>query len=115
MGILEKALLVGLIIGGLIAIYVTRRSLAQEKVYGGVLAQIFHFLGALGFCMTLPTVITVLFLHGGFGVAFPLGIGLVLTSLIMFVCFAAIERPARPRVTPDDDVWTEEKARASGM
>ena len=74
MSIQEKALLVGLIIGGLLAIYVTRRSLVEEKIYGGIFAQVFHFLGALGFCMTLPTILTVLVLHGGFGTAFPLGI-----------------------------------------
>lgn len=115
MSIPEKALLVGLIIGGFLAIYVSRRSLRAEKVYGGALAQGFHFLGALAFCMTLPTVLTVLVLHGGFGIAFPLGIGLVLTSLIMFFFFALFERPARPKIAPQDDVWTEEKARASGM
>jgi hypothetical protein len=115
MSIQEKALLVGLIIGGLLAIYVTRRSLREEKVYGGALAQVFHYLGALGFCMTLPTVLAVLVLRGGFGIAFPLGIGLVIASLIMLIIFAVIERPARPKITPEDDVWTEEKARASGM
>lgn len=115
MGIPEKALLVGLIIGGLLAIYVIRRSLREEKVYGGVPAQIFHFLGALGFCMTLPTVLAALILGGGFGIAFPLGIGLVIASLIMLVIFAVVEHPARPKITPEEEVWTEEKARASGM
>jgi hypothetical protein len=114
MDIAIKAVLVGLIIGGLLAIYVTRRSLREEKVYGA-LAKFFHFLGALYFCMTLPTVLAVLMLRGGFGIAFPLGISLVVTSLMMCFLFAIFEQPARPKITPEDDVWTEEKARASGM
>ncbi len=115
MSIQEKALLVGLLIGGLLAIYVARRSLREEKVYGGIVAQVFHYLGALGFCMTLPTILTVLVLHGGFGTAFPLGIALVISSLIALFFFALVEHPARAKATPEDDVWTEEKARASGM
>jgi ABC-type sulfate transport system permease component len=115
MSIQEKALLVGFVIGMALAIYVTRRSLREEKVYGGALAQFFHFLGALGFCMTLPTVLTTIILHGGFGIAFPLGMGLVVISLIMLVIFAVIEQPARAKITPEEEVWTEEKARASGM
>jgi len=116
MGIVEKALLVGLVLGGLFAIYVARRSLQQEKVYGSILSKVFHFLGVLFFCMTLPTVITVLILHGGFGVAFPVGIGCVAASFLALAVFAVFEKPARDRLkTEDEDLWTEEKARASGM
>lgn len=116
MGIVEKALLVGLVLGGLFAIYVARRSLQEEKVYGGILSKLFHFLGVMFFCMTLPTVITVLILHGGFGVAFPLGLGLVATSFVALAVFAIFEKPARDKLkTEEEDVWTEAKARASGM
>lgn len=116
MGTPEKALLVGLVLGGLFAIYVSRRSLQQEKLYGGVLSKVFHFLGVLFFCMTLPTVLTVLILHGGFGMAFPLGLGCVAASFVALAVFAVFEKPARDRLkTEDEDLWTEEKARASGM
>ena len=115
MGIPEKALLVGLIVGAFFAYFVARRSLREEKVYGGVLAQVFHFLGVLAFCMTLPTVITTLILHGGFGTAFPLGIGCVAAAFIALIIFAVIEQPARAKIEPEDDAWTEAKARASGM
>ena len=115
MGIAEKALFVGLVIGAIFAIYVSRRSLKDEAVYGGTLAKLFHFLGVLGFCMTIPTVLTTLILHGGFGLAFPLGMGCVLASFVMLLIFAVIEKPVRDRITPEEDVWTEEKARASGM
>jgi hypothetical protein len=108
------ALAVGLVLGAIFAIYVSRRSNREEKIYGGTLAQVFHYLGALGFCMTLPTVITALILHGGFGLAFPLGIGCVIAAFIALFIFALIENPARPAVI-EEEVWTEEKARSSGM
>lgn len=109
------ALLIGLVLGSIFAVFVARRSLREEKVYGGTPALIFHFLGVLGFCMTLPTVIVALILRGGFGLAFPLGIGCVLAAFAALLVFAAIERPARAGAAPDDDVWTEEKARSSGL
>ena len=115
MSIPATALLVGLVLGSLFAVYVTRRSLREEKGYGGAAAQVFHFLGALGFCMTLPTVITALILHGGFALAFPLGIGCVLAAFAALLIFAVIERPARAGIAPQDQVWTEEKARSSGL
>jgi hypothetical protein len=114
MSIAATALTVGMILGGIFAIYVARKSNREAKIYGGVLAQVFHYLGALGFCMTLPTVLTVLLLHGGFGLAFPLGIGCVVAAFIALLVFALIENPARPIVV-EEEVWTEEKARSSGM
>lgn len=108
------ALTVGLVLGAIFAIYVSRRSNREQKIYGGTLAQVFHYLGALGFCMTLPTVITTLILHGGFGLAFPLGIGCVVAAFIALFIFALIENPARP-TTIEEEVWTEAKARSSGM
>jgi len=47
MSIPATALLVGLVLGSLFAVYVTRRSLRKKKVYGGAAAQVFHFLVAL--------------------------------------------------------------------
>jgi hypothetical protein len=108
------ALLVGLILGSIFAVYVSRRSSRDEKIYGGALAHIFHYLGALGFCMTLPTVITNVILHGGFLQAILLGFGLVIAAFIALLVFAVVENPARPAVL-EEEVWTEEKARSSGM
>jgi len=109
------ALLVGLVLGTIFAVYVVPKSLKEEKIYGGMLAQGFHFLGTLGFCMTLPTVITALLLRGGFALAFPLGIGCVIAAFIALLIYAVIERPARVGIVPEDEVWTEEKARSSGL
>ncbi len=109
------ALLAGLIFGGLFSIYVAPRSLREEKIYGGMLANVFHYLGVLGFCMTLPTVIAAVIVRGGFALAFPLGIGCVIAAFVALLIFAAIERPARLLHAPEEDVWTAEKARSSGL
>ncbi len=109
------ALLVGLILGSIFAIFVTRRSLREQTVHGGMPANVFHFLGVLGFCMTLPTVIMALVLHGGFALAFPLGIGCVVAAFLALLIYALFERPARAALAPDEDLWTEEKARSSGL
>ncbi len=109
------ALLVGLILGSIFATFVARRSLDEEKIHGGAPAKVFHFLGALGFCMTLPTVITALLLRGGFTLAFPLGIGCVIAAFIALLIYAVFEYPARAGLALDDDGWTEEKARTSGL
>ena len=65
--------------------------------------------------MTLPTVITALVLRGGFGLAFPLGIGCVIAAFVALLVFAVFENPARAELAPDEEVWTEEKARTSGL
>ena len=109
------ALIAGLILGGIFSIYVTRQSLGEEIIYGGAPAQIFHYLGVLGFCMTLPTILAALLVHGGFALAFPLGIGCVIAAFAALLIFAAVERPARARVKPGDEGWNEAKARASDL
>lgn len=112
---IATALLVGLILGALLSLYVAPRSLREEKVYGGVPAQVFHYLGVLGFCMTLPTVLTAVILHSGFLTAVALGFSLVGVAFVALLIFAVVERPARAAIVPDEEVWTEEKARTSGL
>ncbi len=109
------ALIAGLILGGIFSVFVARRSIAEAKIYGGVGAKLFHFLGVLGFCMTLPTVIAALVVRGGSALAFPLGIGCVIAAFLALLIFAAIEQPARPAPSEEGEVWTEAKARSSGL
>jgi hypothetical protein len=111
----EIASLIGLALGIVFSIYVRRKSILEEKIYGGTLAQVFHYLGVLGFCMTLPTVISAGILRSGFLPSVALGFGCVILAFIFLLIFAVIEQPARAGITPDDEVWTEEKARASRL
>jgi len=111
----EIAALVGLILGVIFSIFVTRRSIREAKIYGGTLAQVFHYLGVLGFCMALPSVLSAVILRSGFAASFLLGVGCVIAAFVALLIFAAIEHPARAGITPEEEVWTEEKARSSGL
>lgn len=111
----EIAALIGLALGVIFSFYVTRKSLREEKVYGGVLALLFHYLGVLGFCMALPTVISAVILRSGFLPSFLLGMGCVIFAFVALLIFAAIERPARSGIASEEEVWTEAKARSSGL
>lgn len=111
----EIAVVIGLVLGVVFSFYVRRKSILEEKIYGGTLAQVFHYLGVLGFCMTLPTVISASLLRSGFLPAVALGFGCVIIAFLCLLIFAIIEHPTRSAITPEDDVWTEEKARASRL
>jgi hypothetical protein len=111
----EIAVVIGLALGIVFSFYVRHKSLLEEKVYGGMLAQVFHYLGVLGFCMTLPTVICAGILRSGFLPSVALGFGCVILAFICLLIFAVIEQPSRAGITPEDEVWTEEKARASRL
>ena len=111
----EIAVVIGLALGVVCSFYVRRKSILEEKIYGGTSAQIFHYLGVLGFCMTLPTVICANILRTGFLPSVVLGFGCVILAFLCLLIFAVIEQPARAGITPEDEVWTEEKARASRL
>lgn len=109
------ALLIGIVCGLIFGIPITRRSIRKEKIYGGLPAHVFHFIGTAAFVGVLPTVLTSLVLRGGFRTALPLAFGLLALSFLSLFGFALIERPARPRVQPDDTGWTKEDAQTSGL
>ena len=112
---LEIALIVGLVVGVIFSIYVSRKSLREEKVYGRTAAKVFHYLGTLGFCMTLPTVIVAAILRSGFLPSVALGFGCVFFAFLALLIFAAIERPLRPVSANEPEVWTAAKARTSDL
>ena len=111
----EIAVVIGLGLGVVFSFYVRHKSILEEKIYGGMLAQIFHYLGVLGFCMTLPTVISANLLRTGFLPSVALGFSCVILAFLFLLIFAVIEQPARAGITAEDEVWTEEKARASRL
>ncbi|MCB9451840.1 MAG: hypothetical protein H6672_10395 [Anaerolineaceae bacterium] len=109
------ALLIGLGLGLVFAIPVARRSIRKEPIYGGALAHVFHYVGTAAFVSVLPTVLASLILRGGFSVAFPLAIGLLVVCFAGLFLFAVIERPARPQLNAEDSGWTKEDAQKSGL
>lgn len=97
---MDDALIQTLIFSGVFALIfgpLTARSAhRREPVRGGVIAQLFHLLGAIAFIAVLPGVLVSLIAGGGFRQAFPLGVALLLLSLALFVVFAVFERGAAP-------------------
>ncbi len=115
MEIWQQSLSIGLALGVALAFIVIPRSLRQEPIYGGAPALILHAIGVVCFAAVIPTTIATLLLHGGFGIAFPLAIGLIAAAYLLLLLFAAVEQPAREAKAPKEDVWTAEKARTSGL
>jgi hypothetical protein len=119
MGKEQIVLLVGLAFAVVFGFLTARSSNRREKIYGGLLAQIFHYIGAGSFVAVLPVVLTSLIVGGGFKLAFPLGIGFLATSLIALVVFAIFERPAleaaKRTLEAEDRGWTKEDAISSGL
>jgi hypothetical protein len=115
MEIWQQALLIGGAIGIILTALVVPRSLREEKVYGGPIAHVLHAIGAFSFAAVIPVTIVTLILRGGFGVAFPLAVGLIVLAYATLVVFAVVEKPARAAHAPKEDVWTAERAKTSGL
>jgi hypothetical protein len=82
-----------LVLGALTA----RSSARRSKIYGGTLAHVFHYIGAVGAVGVLPTVLASLILGQGFLRAVVMGLSFMAVGLISLVLFALIEHPARPK------------------
>jgi uncharacterized membrane protein (DUF485 family) len=115
----QIALLVGLAFAVVFGFLTARSSNKREKIYGGLLAQVFHYIGAGSFVAVLPVVLTSLIVGGGFKLAFPMGVGFLVTSLVALVVFAIFERPAleaaKRKIKTEDRGWTKEDAISSGL
>lgn len=111
----QQAILIGGGLGVLLGIYIARVSHRHESVRGGIVAHVFHYFGAAFFVSTLPTALTALIIGGGFGTALPAALLMIGLSLLSLMLFAVVELPHRPQAAPDEDAWTAEKARSSGL
>jgi hypothetical protein len=109
------ALLIGAGCGLIFGIPITRRSIRKEKIYGGVPAHVFHYIGTAAFVGVLPAVLTSLILRGGLGTVLPLAFAFMATSFGALFLFALVERPSRPQTTIEDTGWTKEDAQTSGL
>ncbi|MBZ0302898.1 MAG: hypothetical protein K8J31_24345 [Anaerolineae bacterium] len=107
------ALIIGLGFGLVLGYFVARSSARREKIYGGQVAQIFHYIGAAAVTGVLPVVIASLVLRGGFGLAFPLAVSFMVSGFLALILFAIVEQPARSQV--ETRGWTEQDARTSGL
>jgi hypothetical protein len=111
------ALTYALILGVPLGLYVALVSHRHDALRGGLLAQIFHALGCIGFTTSLPAIlIDVFILRGGLAAALLSGVVTFGVSLAMLMIYAVFEQPARARLQQvDDQGWTADKARSSGL
>ena len=114
---LQKTLLVWAAFAIVFGPLLTRSSIRRQHIHGGIFAHIFHFIGATALVAVVPTIIAALVFGGGFELAFPLAVSLVLASLFCMLLFAIVEKPALEAYVShrEDRGWTEEDARTSGM
>lgn len=114
----QQVILICLAFAAVFGPLAARSSNRRATIYGGWIAQIFHFIGAAALVSVLPAVIVGLLLGGGFRAGVPVAIGLLIISLASMIVFALFEQPALDAVEAqkgDDQGWTEEDARSSGL
>jgi hypothetical protein len=112
------ALLIGLAVGVPLGAYLSLVSHRHEKVLGGTLAQIFHVIGAMAVASTPITVLATVFLGNGFWAAILTAFVLILIAFTALFVYAIFEQPALEREKAkhgDDQGWTAEKAKTSGL
>ncbi len=115
----QLALLIGLACAVILGYFTTRSSNQREKVYGGPLAQIFHYIGAASFTGIVPVVLATVILGGGFLLAVRNLLIFLVVCAVALLIFAVIERPAleeaKRKLTTEDRGWTKEDAITSGL
>lgn len=113
----QKTLLVWVVFAVILGPLLTRSSIRRKPIYGNIVAQLLHFVGATAMVAVVPAIIAALLFGGGFALAFPFALTLVLTSLFSLVLFAIVEKPAAQahERSQEERGWTEEDARSSGL
>ncbi len=114
--VILEAILLGLVIGAILGIFVSRKALREHPVYGSVPARLFNYLIAVAvIAAPISGLSTIFIFHGGIVRAFIAVAVSLLLALIFAVFFAIIEQPALLARNIEDEAWTEEKARASRL
>lgn len=108
--------MIGAVVGVIAGWFVARRSAKDEPIYGGTPARVLHYLGSAVFSgMPVTSILTIL-MGGGFVRAVVTGFAIVGVSLAIFIVFAIVEAPHRAaHAAREDEGWTAQKARESGL
>jgi hypothetical protein len=113
---LPTLLLIAFAIGVALGAVVHRRAVADEKVYGGMAALTLHYLGAAVFSSALPAVLLTVLSGSGFLTAVAVGFSCFLIALLLLMAHAAVEqKPRAAAQLQQDEGWTAEKAKSSGL
>jgi type III secretory pathway component EscV len=109
-----------LLSAGLVGTRVAAEARKRETIYSGAAGQVLNLISSMAVSALLPGLIVGLIL-GSTHFVLPVMLTLLSTILVSLVIFALIEMPKRkqaealqPELT-EDDLWTAEKARTSGL
>ncbi len=110
-------LIVGVVLAVVLGFFTARSSHRREPIYGGLMAKVFHYIGAGLFVAIAPTVlISALILKTGH-LIIPLVLGFAASSYIALLIHAIFERPAYEAALRAREArgWTAEDAQTSGL
>ncbi|MBZ0283315.1 MAG: hypothetical protein K8L97_21440 [Anaerolineae bacterium] len=108
-------IIISLAIGIVFCVPTVRRSIKKDKIYGGVLAEAFHYIAVAAYLSVLPAALLGSFLVGPFKLGIPLAFTFLGIALVALFFYALIEHPARANLVVEDRGWTEQDARSSGL
>jgi hypothetical protein len=91
----------------------------REPIYGGTLPTLFNLIGTVAFVGIIPGILTALILGIVHSVV-PVVLTLLATCLVSMLLYTLTELPAYRQhlatiKTGEDELWTAEKARTSGL
>jgi hypothetical protein len=92
-----------------------KASISKEKIYGGTIAKFFHYIGVVAYLGVLPAALLGSLLVGPFKLGIPLALIYLLAALVALLLYAVGERKARAGIQIEDQGWTEQDARSSGL
>jgi CHASE2 domain-containing sensor protein len=109
------ALSVGIIAGILIGSRVVQRSLKEKPIYGGAAANALHWLGCAAFTGGVPAGLVDILLERNVLAGILLAFCFIGVSFASLLVYGLIEQKPRALAEAQDQGWTAEKARSSGL
>jgi Na+/glutamate symporter len=99
-----------------VGLYVHRETSEREPVRSGAFAQLLNLIASAAFSAVIPTALLGLIL-GMLHTVVPVILSLFAVTFVTLLIFAIVERPAASQVvaTENEELWTAEKARTSGL
>jgi hypothetical protein len=89
-------ILIGLVIGLVLGIFLRRESIKRKPVYGGMSAQLFHYLACSTMAGLIPVIFIALFSKLHILRVIATGASFSLSTLLLLLVFAVFESQAKP-------------------
>jgi len=109
------AVVVGVAFGLYVGSRIATRSEQDEPIYGGSTAQALHRLASVALGGAFPAGLLTIFLAHSVVSGIVMGFAFVGTSFLLLILFALVENGPRQIALENDQGWTAEKARTSGL